>query len=86
MSATVDRYLAAVNTPKRRGRKVTKASLVQRLTDARSRVKTATGVEKVVTAQEVRDLQTRLAQVNTTSFVDIKRLEADFVKICLRWS
>ncbi len=27
MSATVDRYLAAVNTPKRRGRKVSKEAL-----------------------------------------------------------
>ena len=31
MSATVDRYLSAVNTPKQRGRKVSKATLTQRL-------------------------------------------------------
>ena len=34
MSATVDRYLSAVNTPKQRGRKVSKATLQQRLRDA----------------------------------------------------
>src|SRR5438045_7471962 len=72
MSATVDRYLAAVNTPKRRGRKVTKATLEQRLTHAQSRVKAATGVEKVIAAQEVRDLQKKLAQLRTTSSDDTK--------------
>src|SRR5689334_18875335 len=36
MSATVDRYLSAVNTPKRRGRKVSKSALQQRLVDARA--------------------------------------------------
>ena len=34
MSATVDRYLAAVNTPKRRGRKVSKETLEARLAAA----------------------------------------------------
>ena len=34
LSATVDRYLAAVNTPGRRGRKVSKASLEQKLADS----------------------------------------------------
>ena len=81
MSATVDRYLAAVNTPKQRGRKVTKATLEQRLAAARTRVKTASGVEKVVTAQEVRDLQQRLARLNTTGHTDVKSLEVAFVRI-----
>src|SRR5690242_1918407 len=53
MSATVDRYLSSVNTPKRRGRKVSKASLQQRLAGARAKAKTATGVDKVLAAQEV---------------------------------
>src|SRR5207237_1879828 len=64
MSATVDRYLSAVNTPKRRGRKVSKSALQQRLVDARAKVKSATGVEKVLAAQEVRDLQTRIANID----------------------
>ena len=86
MSSTVDRYLAAVNTPKRRGRKVTKATLEQRLTSARSRVKTATGVDKLFAAQEIRDLEAKIAQVNASNEADIKSLEAAFVKIAKRFS
>jgi hypothetical protein len=85
MSATVDRYLAAVNTPLRRGRKVTKATLEQRLASARMRVKTATGVEKVLAAQEVRDSQAKIAQLSSTAGVDLKSLEAAFVKIAKRF-
>jgi hypothetical protein len=84
-SAVVDKYLSIVNTPKRRGRKVSKATLETRLAEARARSKTATGVEKVVSAQEVRDLQSKLAQAKTTTGTDIKRLEADFVKIAKRF-
>jgi hypothetical protein len=61
MSAVVDRYLAALNTPKRRGRKVTKANLKQRLASAQTRARSATGVENVMAAQEVRDLQAKIA-------------------------
>jgi len=81
MSATVDRYLAAVNTPKRRGRKVTKATLEQRLVQAQTQVKTATGVEKVLAAQNVRDLRAKLAQASVSSDADLKSLEAAFVKV-----
>jgi len=82
MSATVDRYLSAVNTPKRRGRKVSKASLQQRLTDARAKAKASTGVDKVLAAQEVRDLQTRIASIDAAGGgSDLKSLEAAFVKI-----
>ena len=76
MSATVDRYLSAVNTPKQRGRKVSKATLTQRLAAARERAKSATGVEKVLAAQEVRDLQNKLATLNAASGTDVKSLEA----------
>jgi hypothetical protein len=81
MSATVDRYLAAVNTPKRRGRKVSKATLEQRLVQAQGRANSATGVEKVLAAQEVRDLQSRIAQAKAGDGVDFKQLESAFVKI-----
>jgi hypothetical protein len=82
MSATVDRYLSAVNTPKRRGRKVSKATLQQRLADARLTAKSATGVEKVLAAQEIRDLQTRIASLDAAGGGnDLDRLEAAFVKI-----
>ena len=84
MSATVDRYLAAVNTPKRRGRKVSKATLEQRLAQARIDSKAAVGVDRVLAAQAVRDLQNKLAQLNSS--VDVKSLEADFVKIAKQFS
>lgn len=85
MSATVDRYLSAVNTPKRRGRKVSKSALQQRLVDARAKAKSATGVDKVLAAQEVRDLQARIANMDTAGGGDIKGLEAAFVKIAKRF-
>jgi hypothetical protein len=85
MSATVDRYLSAVNTPKRRGRKVSKSALEQRLADARIKAKSATGVEKVLAAQDVRDLQARIANMSVASGGDIKSLEAAFVKIAKRF-
>jgi len=82
MSATVDRYLSAVNTPKRRGRKVSKASLQQRLVEARAKARTATGVDKVLAAQDVRDLQNRIASIDAaTGGRDLRSLEAAFVKI-----
>jgi hypothetical protein len=85
MSATVDRYLSAVNTPKRRGRKVSKEALEQRLIKARAKAKTATGVDKVLAAQEVRDLRARIAAPESTGSGDIKSLEAAFVQIARRF-
>jgi hypothetical protein len=85
MSATVDRYLSAVNTPKQRGRKVSKATLTQRLASARERAKSTSGVEKVLAAQEVRDLQNKLANLNAASGTDVKSLEADFVRIAKKF-
>ncbi|MGO9874192.1 MAG: hypothetical protein ACLPVY_10365 [Acidimicrobiia bacterium] len=81
MSAIVDRYLASVNTPQRRGRKVSKATLEQRFAKAQQELRTASGVTRVLAAQEVRDLQGKLAQLTSTAGVDMKSLEADFVKI-----
>jgi hypothetical protein len=85
MSATVDRYLSAVNTPKRRGRKVSRASLEKRLSAARARSKAASGVDKVLAAQEIRDLQTRIAALESSSGGDLASLEAAFVKIAKRF-
>ena len=81
MSATIDRYLAAVNTPKRRGRKVSQATLVERLGAAQARVKTAAGVDRVLAAQEVRDLTARIAAMSSGDGNELKQLEADFVRI-----
>ncbi len=80
-AAVVDRYLAAINTPKRRGRKVTKATLEQRLLAAQAQVRTATGVQKVLAAQNVRDLQAKIAEASVNGDADIKSLEAAFVKV-----
>jgi hypothetical protein len=85
MSLTVDRYLAVVNTPKRRGRKVSRATLESRLTSARERAKTATGVDKVLAAQDIRDLEAKIAQLDTASGADLKTLEAAFVKIAKKF-
>src|SRR4029077_17533387 len=85
MSATVDRYLSGVDTPKQRGRKVSKVTLTQRLASARERAKSATGVEKVLAAQEVRDLQNKLASINAANVTDVKSLEAEFVRIAKKF-
>lgn len=85
MSATVDRYLAAVNTPKRRGRKVSKASLMERLSDARTRQKKTTGVERVLAAQEARNLHAKLAQLRSAGDVDTKGLEVEFVRVAKKF-
>ena len=81
MSSTVNQYLAAINTPKKRGRKVTKATLTRRLADAHAQLKTATGVDKVLAAQEVRDLEARIGQASAGDGVDLKQLESAFVKV-----
>ena len=62
MSATVDRYLSAVNTPKQRGRKVLESHAYPAPRVGAERAKSATGVEKVLAAQEVRDLQNKLGE------------------------
>ena len=58
---------------------------MERLAEARARAKAATGVDKVLAAQDVRDLQTRIANMNDASGSDIKSLEAAFVKIAKRF-
>ncbi len=85
MSATVDRYLSALNTPKRRGRKVSKEALQHRLAVARERARSSSGVDRVVAAQEVRDLTRRLAAARSTGAVDIKSLEVAFVKVAKKF-
>jgi hypothetical protein len=86
MSATVNRYLDAVTTRKRRGRKVSKATLEQRLVAARARFKTETGVDKLLAAQEIRDLRARLKQIASETPVDVKSLETAFVKVAKTFS
>lgn len=85
MSATVNRYLAALTTPKRRGRPPSQASLTKRLANARARFRTATGVNKVLAAQQVRDLQAKRARLGTPDAVDVKSLENAFVKVAKKF-
>jgi len=86
MSATVDRYLTALNTPKRRGPKVTTARLTQRLTAANAHLATAKGVARVYAAQEIRDLKTKIAERASVERVDVASVEAAFVKIAKSFS
>lgn len=87
LSATIDHYLSVINTPKRRGRKVSSHDLEVRLARAITKKKTASGVDKVLAAQEARDLQKRLAEMKTTSgATDLKSLEAAFIKAGKRFS
>ena len=49
------------------------------------KAKSATGVDKVLAAQEVRDLETRIATMDSATGGDIKGLESAFVKIAKRF-
>ncbi len=82
---TVDRYLAAVNTPRKRGRKVSKATLEQRLAATRVRARTATGTDRVLAAQQVRDLRAKIASASAADGADVKQLEAAFVKVAKKF-
>lgn len=86
LSATVDRYLQAINTPKRRGRKVSIATLQKRLKAAQETAKTGSGVAKVLAAQDVRDLKAKIAEATAPGTVDLKQLEAEFLKIAKTFS
>jgi hypothetical protein len=84
MSATVDRYLRALNATNRRGRDASKASLQARVYEARARYKLTNGVEKLLAAREVRDLQVQLAAMSGATETDLEAFEAAFVDIA-RW-
>jgi hypothetical protein len=60
-------------------------ALTSRLADARVRAKSAAGVDEVLAAQEVRDLQSRIAALDSSSGGGVKSLEAAFVKIAKRF-
>ena len=87
MSAIVDRYLASVNVPKKRGRKVSVATLRKRLAVAQETVKASSGVAKVLAAQAVRDLRRRIAEAESGGRgEDVKVLEASFVKVAKQFA
>jgi hypothetical protein len=85
VSAIVDRYLSALHVPKQRGRKVSLASLQQRLAAAEAKLKHASGVARLTAAQEVRDLKSRLSSVASSGAQDIKSLEAAFVRVAKKF-
>ena len=84
MSATVNNYLIAIATPRKRGRKVTRTTLEHRLADARSRLEVGKGVEKALAAQTVRDLQQKLGEADATN--GVANVEVAFVKIAKTFS
>jgi hypothetical protein len=84
-SAIVDRYLSALHVPKQRGRKVSLASLQQRLTATEAKLKHASGVARLTAAQDVRDLRARVAEVTAAGARDIKSLEASFVRVAKKF-
>jgi hypothetical protein len=85
-SAAVSRYLDALNTPKRRGRKVSAATLRTRLRNAEERATSAVGVARVLAHQDIRDLRARLARSGESAAGDIKRLEQAFVQVAKRFA
>jgi hypothetical protein len=85
VSAIVDRYLSALHVPKQRGRKVSLASLQQRLDATEAKLKHATGVARLTAAQDLRDLRARVAEVAAAGTRDIKSLEAAFVRVAKKF-
>lgn len=82
MSSIVDHYLVTVNTPKPRGRKVSKADLVTRLAKAQTEAKNGNGIGRLLAAQDVRDLKARIHIVTSMNGSgDHKGAETAFVKI-----
>jgi hypothetical protein len=86
MSSIVDRYLLAINTPKRRGRKVSVTTLQKRLKEAQEIQKHGSGVAKVLAAQDVRDLRAKIAEATAPGTIDVKKLEADFLKVAKQFA
>jgi hypothetical protein len=85
ISAIVDRYLSALHVPKRRGRKVSPATLQARLAAAEQKLKHASGVARLTAAQDVRDLRNRLADLSNRGATDLKSLEAAFIRVAKKF-
>jgi hypothetical protein len=59
--------------------------LTKRLAAARERFNSETGVNKVLAAQEARDLQMKLARLRRPEAVDVKSLEDAFVRVAKKF-
>jgi hypothetical protein len=77
----VDGYLRAISSPKRRGRQLTAVQLAERIADAKAEAEAATGVARLQTLQNLRDLEAKKAAIEKQSVSkdELKELEADFV-------
>ena len=85
MSSVVDRYLSALHVPKQRGRKVSLATLQNRLQAAEEKLKHASGVARLTAAQDVRDLKNRIADLANRGATDLKSLEAGFIRVAKKF-
>jgi hypothetical protein len=77
----VNTYLHALeeNRPKR-GRKVSKADLEKRLTEARQRSDEAVGTARLLALQLVEDLESRIKQLSAVATDNLSELEDGFAK------
>jgi hypothetical protein len=77
----VDAYLSALEEfrPKR-GRKISKEDLEQRLATARRQTDEASGSARLMAIQLVRDLESRLSSLATSAEDNLSELEDRFVK------
>jgi hypothetical protein len=67
------------------GTSVTTATLRKRLREPQARLRTGQGIDRVIAAQEARDLKARLAGPSSAQ-ANIKPLEAAFVKVAKKFS
>jgi hypothetical protein len=84
-AAVVNRYVRILGERKGRQVRIDTDDLKTRLAEAEARLHSARGVERVVAAQEVRDLR---AQLEAAPAADSERavLEQEFVRIAKRFS
>ena len=82
----VDKYLNAIDQPKRRGRPVSIDELQRRRDDAKARAEEATGTARLKLLQSARDLEARIQAEAERGTVDVGALEADFVAAAATYS
>lgn len=85
LANTVDRYLVAIQEPKRRGRKVSLDTMRKRLATSKKLSGELNGVAHVLMLQRVRDLERQIASESHASPSNVKELEVAFVKVAKRF-
>lgn len=81
----IRRYLEAINTPGKRGRKRTPESIKRRLAAIADRLPSADPLTAVSLRQERMDLQVELERLSAAP-VDVRALEAEFVAVAKAFS